>query len=155
MVVIFVPKELAAGETRVAATPETVKGMQKLSLTVQVERGAGLASGFSDAAFEEAGATLVDADARKTADIVLGIQIPAAELCSAQKAGSMLICTLTPGDALDSIKALRDCKVTAVGLEFMPRITRAQKMDVLSSQATCGGYRAVLLASVFLRQMFP
>jgi len=155
MVVIFVPKESAAGETRVAAVPETVKGMQKLSLTVQVERGAGLASGFPDTAYEEVGATLVDADARKTADIVLGIQIPTPELCSAQKASAMLICTLTPGNALDSIKALRDSKVTAVGLEFMPRITRAQKMDILSSQATCGGYRAVLLASVHLPQMFP
>lgn len=155
MVVIFVPKESAAGETRVAAVPETVKGMQKLSLTVQVERGAGLASGFPDSAFEEAGATLVEADARTAADIVLGIQIPTAELCSAQKAGAMLICTLTPGNALDSIRALRDAKVTAVGLEFMPRITRAQKMDILSSQATCGGYRAVLLASIHLPQMFP
>lgn len=67
----------------------------------------------------------------------------------------MLICTLTPGNALDSIKALRDGKVTAVGLEFMPRITRAQKMDILSSQATCGGYRAVLLSSVHLPQMYP
>lgn len=155
MVVIFVPKESAAGETRVAAVPETVKGMQKLSVTVQVERGAGLASGFLDTAYEEAGATLVDADGRKTADIVLGVQVPTAALCSAQKAGSMLICTLTPGNALDSIKALRDAKVTAVGLEFMPRITRAQKMDILSSQATCGGYRAVLLASVHLPKMFP
>ena len=94
MVVIFVPKESAAGETRVAAVPETVKGMQKLSVTVQVERGAGLASGFPDTAYEEAGATLVDADGRKAADIVLGIQVPTPEHCSAQKAGSMLICTL-------------------------------------------------------------
>jgi len=155
MVVIFVPKESAAGETRVAAIPETVKGMQKLSLTVQVERGAGLAAGFPDADYEEAGATLVDADARSSADIVLGIQIPTPDLCSQQKAGSLLVCTLTPGNALDSIKALRDSKVTAVGLEFMPRITRAQKMDILSSQASCGGYQAVLLAAVHLPQMFP
>jgi len=155
MVVIFVPKESAAGETRVAAIPETVKGMQKLSLTVQVERGAGLAAGFSDADFEEAGATLVDASSRSSADIVLGIQIPTPDLCSQQKAGSLLICTLTPGNALDSIKALRDAKVTAIGLEFMPRITRAQKMDILSSQASCGGYQAVLLAAVHLPQMFP
>ncbi len=155
MVVIFVPKESAAGETRVAAIPETVKGMQKLSLTVQVERGAGLAAGFPDADYEEAGATLVDADARSSADIVLGIQIPTPDLCSQQKAGSLLVCTLTPGNALDSIKALRDGKVTAVGLEFMPRITRAQKMDILSSQASCGGYQAVLLAAVHLPQMFP
>lgn len=155
MVVIFVPRELAQGETRVAAVPETVKGMQKLSVAVQVERGAGLAAGFSDAAYEAEGATLVGSEARASADIVLGVQVPSAELCASQKAGSMLICTLTPGNALDAIKALRDAKVTAVGLEFMPRITRAQKMDILSSQATCGGYRAVLLAAVHLPQMFP
>ena len=155
MVVIFVPKETAPGETRVAAVPETVKGMQKLSLTVQVERGAGLAAGFPDADYEEAGATLVDGDARKAADIVLGIQIPAPEACSRQKQGSKLICTLTPGNALDSIKALRDAKVTAIGLEFMPRITRAQKMDILSSQASVGGYQAVLLAATHLPKMFP
>ena len=155
MVVIFVPKESAAGETRVAAIPETVKGMQKLSLTVQVERGAGLAAGFSDADYQEAGAELVDAAARSTADIVLGIQVPSPDLCSQQKAGSLLVCTLTPGNALDSIKALRDSKVTGIGLEFMPRITRAQKMDILSSQASCGGYQAVLLAAVHLPQMFP
>lgn len=155
MVVIFVPKESAAGETRVAAVPETVKGMQKLSVTVQVERGAGLAAGFTDSEYEEAGASLVDGSSRKDADIVLGVQIPSPDLCSNQKSGSMLICTLTPGNALDSIKALRDAKVTAVGLEFMPRITRAQKMDILSSQATCGGYRAVLLSATHLPQMFP
>lgn len=155
MVVIFVPKESADGETRVAAVPETVKGMRKLSLDVQVERGAGAAAGFVDAEFEEAGASLVDASARKEADIVLGIQVPTADVCSQQKAGSKLICTLTPGNAPDSIKALRDSKVTGIGLEFMPRITRAQKMDILSSQATCGGYQAVLLAAVHLPQMFP
>ena len=155
MVVIFVPVESAAGETRVAAIPETVKGMQKLSLTVQVERGAGLAAGFSDDDYREAGAELVDASARATADIVLGIQVPSPEVCAQQKAGSLLVCTLTPGNALDSVKALRDGKVTGVGLEFMPRITRAQKMDILSSQASCGGYQAVLLAAVHLPQMFP
>lgn len=155
MVVIFVPVESAAGETRVAAIPETVKGMLKLSLTVQVERGAGLAAGFSDDDYREAGAELVDASARATADIVLGIQVPSPEVCAQQKAGSLLVCTLTPGNALDSVKALRDGKVTGIGLEFMPRITRAQKMDILSSQASCGGYQAVLLAAVHLPQMFP
>lgn len=155
MVVIFVPKESAAGEARVAAIPETVKGMQKMSLSVQVERGAGVAAGYSDADYEEAGASLVDAGARGDADIVTCVQVPTPELCAQQKPGSLLVCTLTPGDALDSIRALRDAKVTAIGLEFMPRITRAQKMDILSSQASCGGYQAVLLAAVHLPQMFP
>ncbi len=155
MAVVFVPLESEAGETRVSAIPETVKGMAKLGLEVQVERGAGVAAGFPDAEFEAAGAKLVDASARGSADIVLGIQAPTPEQAKAQRAGALLICTLTPATRLDTIAALRDAKVTAMGLEFMPRITRAQKMDILSSQATCGGYQAVLLAAVHLPKMFP
>ncbi|HEX5052609.1 MAG TPA: Re/Si-specific NAD(P)(+) transhydrogenase subunit alpha [Planctomycetota bacterium] len=155
MVVIFVPKETADGETRVAAVPETVKGLTKLGLQVQVERAAGTAAGFPDADYETAGAALVDAAQRRSADIVLGIQVPSGEQASSQKAGSVLICTLTPGTNLEVVKALRDAKVTAMGMEFMPRITRSQKMDVLSSQSTCSGYQAVLLAAVHLPKMFP
>ena len=155
MVVIFVPKETEPGETRVAAVPETVKGMQKLGLHVQVERDAGAAAGFPDADYAEAGATLVDGDARHGADVVFGIHCPTPERARQQKAGALLVCTLTPLVQLDAVAALRDAKVTAMGLEFMPRITRAQKMDILSSQATCGGYQAVLLAAVHLPKMFP
>ena len=155
MVVMFVQKEPAAGETRVATVPETVKGLVKLGLTVQVERGAGSAAGFGDADYEAAGATLVDDSACRSADLVVGISPPTVERASAQKAGSLLVCTLVPGQSLPVVKALRDAKVTAMGLEFMPRITRAQKMDILSSQATCGGYQAVLLAAVQLPKMFP
>ncbi len=155
MAVIFAPKETVEGETRVSAVPETVKGMVKLGLTVEVERGAGQAAGFPDADYEEAGAKLVGSDARASADLVLGIQPPSPEQCKEQKAGSILICTLLPLVALDTVKALRDAKVTAMGLEFMPRITRAQKMDILSSQASCGGYQAVLLAATHLNKMFP
>jgi NAD(P) transhydrogenase subunit alpha len=155
MAVTFVPKETVPGETRISATPETVKGMLKFNLEVQVERGAGVASGFPDSDYEAAGARLVDASARGQADIVLGIQPPSPEQAKAQKAGSILICTLTPLARLDVVKALRDAKVTAMGLEFMPRITRAQKMDILSSQATCSGYQAVLVAATHLPKMFP
>jgi H+-translocating NAD(P) transhydrogenase subunit alpha len=155
MVVTFVPRETAPGETRVATVPETVKGLQKLGLEVQVERGAGVAAGFADAAYESAGAALVDAGARASADVVLGVQAPSPDQVRAQKAGSLAICTLMPGAALASVQAMRDGKVTAMGLEFMPRITRAQKMDILSSQATCGGYQAVLLAAVHLPKLFP
>ena len=136
MVVIFVPKESAAGESRVAAIPETVKGMQKQSLTVQVERGAGLAAGFSDADYEEAGATLVDADARGGADIVTAIQVPPPELCAQQKAGSLLICTLTPGNALDSIRALRDAKMDKGAVDEVVLVggsTRIPKVQALLS----------------------
>jgi H+-translocating NAD(P) transhydrogenase subunit alpha len=155
MVVIFVPKEVAAGEARVAAVPETVKSLQKLGLTVEIERGAGDAAGFADADYEAAGARLVDGSARGSADVVLAILPPSVELAKQQKAGSLLVCTLMPGNHLPVIAALRDQKVTAMGLEFMPRITRAQKMDILSSQATCAGYQAVLLAAVHLPKMFP
>ena len=155
MVVIFVPKETAAAETRVAAVPETVKGMQKLGVSVQIERGAGAAAGFVDAEYEAAGAQLVDAGARASADMVISIRAPRPQDAKQQKAGSLSICTLTPGNELPTIAALRDAKITAIGLEFMPRITRAQKMDILSSQATCGGYQAVLLAAVHLPRLFP
>ena len=155
MAVTFVAKETVSGETRVSATPETVKGMLKLGLTVDVERSAGDSAGFPDSDYEAAGARLVAADARGSADIVLGIQPPSPEVARQQKAGSLLICTLMPGINLPMVQALCDAKVTAMGLEFMPRITRAQKMDILSSQATCGGYQAVLLAAVHLPKMFP
>lgn len=155
MPVLFVPKETESGETRVAAIPETVKGLIKLGFDVQVERGAGEPACFPDEEFAAAGATLVDAGARAGADVVLGIQTPEPAVCAQQKAGSLLVCMLLPGQRLPSIRALRDAKVTAMGLEFMPRITRAQKMDILSSQATCGGYQAVLLAAANLPKMFP
>src|SRR5262245_51743619 len=143
MGVIFVPKETDAGETRVAVVPETIKHLQKLGLKVQVERGAGVGAGFKDPEYEAAGAVLVDSRARSAAELVVGIQMPTPEQASAQKSGSVLVCTLTPGTQLAAVQALRDAKVTAMGLEFMPRITRTQKMDILSSQATCSGYQAV------------
>lgn len=155
MAVLFVPKETGPDESRVAAIPETVKGMIKLGLEVQVEHGAGAKAGFADQEYAAAGAALVDAGARRSADLVLGIQTPAADTCAQQKSGSMLVCSLQPGQHLAAIKAMRDGRITAMGLEFMPRITRAQKMDILSSQATCGGYQAVLLAAVHLPKMFP
>jgi NAD(P) transhydrogenase subunit alpha len=155
MPVVFVPKETEPGETRVAAIPETVKGLIKLGLQVEVERGAGLSAGFSDSEFADAGASLVGDDARSRADFVLGIQCPDAARAKAQKQGSILVCSLQPAMNLPAVAAMRDAKVTAMGLEFMPRITRAQKMDILSSQATCGGYQAVLLAAVHLPKLFP
>lgn len=155
MPVVFVPKETESSETRVAAIPETVKGLIKLGLQVEVERGAGLCAGFADQDYADAGATLVANDARGKADLVIGVQPPTPETARAQKAGSLSICSLQPSLNLPTVAALRDAKVTAMALEFMPRITRAQKMDILSSQATCGGYQAVLLAAVNLPKMFP
>lgn len=155
MVVIFAPKETAAGETRVGVVPEAVKGLQKHGLSVQVEHGAGVAAGFSDAEYLAAGAAVVDGAARAAADLVVGVHAPTPEQARAQKAGSLLLCTLTPAQQLPTIRELCAARVTAMGLEFMPRITRAQKMDILSSQATCAGYQAVLLAASHLGKMFP
>ena len=155
MTVIFVPKEPAAGETRVSAVPETVKAMVKQGFQVAVERGAGLQAGFSEAEYEAAGASLCGPEARGTADLVMGVNCPTVEQARAQKAGSLLVCSLLPGQNLAAVGALRDARVTAMALEFMPRITRAQKMDILSSQATCAGYQAVLMAAARLPKMFP
>jgi NAD(P) transhydrogenase subunit alpha len=155
MAVVFVPKETQNGERRVTAIPETVKALARLGLSVQVERGAGQAAGFADRDYADAGAALTGADARTAADIVLGIETPPPELCRQQKAGSLLVCSLQPGANLPALEALRDARVTAMALELMPRITRAQKMDVLSSQATSAGYQAVLLAAAALPKMFP
>ena len=155
MTVIFVPKEPAAGETRVSAVPETVKAMVKQGFQVAVEHGAGAHAGFPDADYEAAGASLCGPDMRASADMVLGINAPTVDQARAQKAGSLLVCSLLPGQNLPVVAALRDARVTAMALEFMPRITRAQKMDILSSQATCAGYQAVLLAAAKLPKMFP
>jgi NAD(P) transhydrogenase subunit alpha len=153
--VVFVPKESEPGETRVAATPETVKGLIKLGLEVEVERSAGAAAGFPDQDYADAGARLVDGGARGGATIVASIQPPSPEAARAQRAGSVLVCALQPASCAPTNAALREARVTAIGLEFVPRITRAQKMDILSSQATCAGYQAVLLAAVALPKMFP
>ncbi len=153
MALLFVPKETEPGETRVAATPETVKGYVKLGLTVAVESGAGEAAGFRDQDYRDSGASIEDALA--TADFVAAVRTPSAKHVARMKRGAMLASSLIPTMQLDAVKALAAQGVTAFGLELVPRITRAQKMDVLSSQATCAGYQAVLLAAVSLPSFFP
>ena len=153
MALLFVPRESAPRETRVAATPETVKGFRKLGLEVAVEAGAGFASGYRDADFEAAGAQV--ADRRAEADLVLAVRTPTPEWIAGLRRDALLVAGLMPSTQADAIRALRDAGVTAFGMELVPRITRAQKMDVLSSQATCAGYKAVLLAAVALPRFFP
>ncbi len=153
MVLVFVPKESEPGETRVAVTPETSKALIKAGLEVKVQNDAGLAAGFDDPQYQEVGASI--GDALGTADLILQVRAPSIDAIAAMKAGSMLISSLQPSMDLDAIKALNDAKVTAFGMELIPRITRAQKMDVLSSQATVAGYQAVLMAAVAVPQLFP
>jgi len=163
MVKVFVPRERRPGETRVAATPETVRRMIKLGLEVAVERGAGEASLFHDAEFETAGARLIDnpAAAWESADVVLKVTPPGSfeglpgDEAEGLKPGAVLIGFLAPYRHPDMVRALVAGNVTSLALELVPRVTRAQPMDALSSQASIAGYKAVLLAAWRLPKYFP
>jgi NAD(P) transhydrogenase subunit alpha len=154
---VFIPRESRPGETRVAATPETVRRMIKLGLEVVVERGAGQGSSFPDADYEAAGARLTDdpATAAGAADVVLTVRPPDSGDVSALKPGALLVGLLAPHHNLDLVRALAAGNVTSISMELIPRITRAQSMDALSSQASIAGYRAVLLAAWRLPKYFP
>ncbi len=154
---VFIPKECADGETRVAATPETVKLMVAGGLEPVVERGAGVSAHFLDAAYEVAGANLTDsgAEAWEHADVVLKVAPPTIEEAAGMKEGAAVIGMLAPYDNLDLAAAFADAKVTSLSMELVPRITRAQKMDALSSQASLAGYKAVLMAAARLPKYFP
>lgn len=158
-----VPKERRPNETRVAVSPETVKKYKGMGLDVAVEAGAGAASGIPDQAFANAGAEIV-ADERAVlaeADIVLKVQRPLTaaeggpdELAMMRK-GAILIGILNPYDSRDLVAAYAEAGVEAFNMEFMPRITRAQVMDVLSSQANLAGYKAVVDAASEYAHAFP
>ena len=154
---IFVPRERRRGETRVAATPETVRKMVKAGLAATVERGAGSDAFFPDGEYEAAGAVLTGdaAAARAAADVVVTVTAPEAAEAAAQKPGSVLVAFLAPHRNLDLVRALTERRVTALAMELVPRITRAQGMDALSSQANIAGYKAVLLAALRLPKYFP
>jgi H+-translocating NAD(P) transhydrogenase subunit alpha len=140
---IAVARETDPAEERVAATPETVKKLTGLGAEIAVEPGAGLKSGIPDAEFAAAGAS-VGGDALAGADVVLRVRRPsAAELAGAKK-GALVIAIMDPYGNESALKAMADAGVTAFAMELMPRITRAQSMDVLSSQANLAGYRAVI-----------
>lgn len=146
---IAVPREIDGEEGRVAATPDTVKRLVGLGATVLVEAGAGLKSRIPDADYAAAGGTVVPtaAEAVGDADVVLKVRRPTSDEIPAIKRGAILIGALDPYGNNDAVKALADAGITAVAMEFMPRITRAQVMDVLSSQANLAGYQAVLDAA--------
>lgn len=150
-------RETASGERRIALTPETCRKLVALGATVQVERGLGAAAYFADDAFAEAGASMVDSAtaAIGDADIVLCVQPPAADVLATLQPGATLVGILQPqGDAArgDAIVARG---LVAFPLERLPRTTRAQAMDVLSSQAGMAGYKAVLLAAQLAPRFFP
>jgi len=161
MVKVFIPRERRPGETRVAATPETVRRMAKLGLEALVERGAGEDSLFHDADFEAAGARLTTdaAEAWPSADVVLKVAPPdvveGSHEAARLKPGAVLIGFLAPHRELEMVRLLAAGGVTAFALELLPRVTRAQPMDALSSQASIAGYKAVLLAAWRLPKYLP
>jgi len=140
---IAVARETEPVEDRVAATPDTVKKMKGLGAEVAVEPGAGTASGIPDADFSAAGAT-VAAGALEGADVVLKVRRPTASELARYKKGALVIALMDPYGEDAAIKAMADAGITAFAMELIPRITRAQAMDVLSSQANLAGYRAVI-----------
>src|SRR5215831_14814761 len=144
---IAVARESDPSEPRVAGTPETVKKLKALGAEVVVARGAGLASGIPDAEFEAAGAKLGGDDAARNADVVLKVRRPTAEELKTYKKGALVAAIMDPYGNDAALKQMADAGVVAFAMELMPRITRAQSMDVLSSQANLAGYRAVIDAA--------
>jgi H+-translocating NAD(P) transhydrogenase subunit alpha len=151
---IAVTTETDPGEPRVAATPETVKKMIGLGAEVAVEPGAGIKSGILDADYTAAGAN-VAADAVSGADIVLKVRRPEAAELSRFKKGAIVVAIMDPYGHDDALRALADAGVISFAMELLPRITRAQVMDVLSSQANLAGYRAVIDAAAEFGRALP
>jgi len=155
----FVSKEVAGGEKRVAAVPATVEKMVKAGVEVSVEPGAGLAAGFADAEYREAGAE-VDAGSLERADVVLKVQAPLRldnrhELDRLPEGAALIALGLRPRTDAELSHKLRERRITALSLDLIPRIARAQDMDVLSSMANIAGYKSVLLAANALGKFFP
>jgi NAD(P) transhydrogenase subunit alpha len=157
MPVLAVTKERRAGETRVAATPDAVKKLAALGLSIVVEQGAGLGAAALDADYEAAGAKVAPtaAEALKDADIVLKVRGPSDEEIAALKPGAIVIGLVNPYQDRALIDALAAKRATLFAMEFVPRITRAQVMDALSSQANLAGYRAVIEAAEAYGRALP
>jgi len=149
-----VPRETAPGETRVAATPETTKKLVAQGHTVLIQSGAGVTASATDEAYEAAGGRIVDQAAAFSAPLVLKVQAPSASELSMMKTGAALVGMLNPFDR-DGLARMAGAGITAFALEAAPRTTRAQSMDVLSSQANIAGYKAVIMAADRYQKFFP
>jgi NAD(P) transhydrogenase subunit alpha len=154
---LLIPREWSAGEKRVAVTPETVRRLQGRRIEIEVERGAGEAAGFPDPLFNAIGASVVDSDSLDWggADGVLCVQPPAPAALERMREGALLVGLLAPHGAQELTRLLNQRSISAIALELLPRISRAQSMDVLSSQANIAGYKAVLLAAAELDRYVP
>ena len=151
---IGVPLETAAGETRVAVTPETAKKLKAQGHTIRVQSGAGITASVTDAAFEAAGAEITDANGAFGCELVLKVRSPLHSELSLMKTGANLVGMLNPFDT-DGLHRMAGAGITSFALEAAPRTTRAQSMDVLSSQANIAGYKAVMIAADKYQRFFP
>ncbi|MBI5504035.1 MAG: Re/Si-specific NAD(P)(+) transhydrogenase subunit alpha [Deltaproteobacteria bacterium] len=154
---IAVPKEVREGERRVALVPESIARLIKKGVEVVVESGGGAQAGFADDAYRAAGAGIIDSRAALLgqADTVVQINVPVADTVAAMRPGATSTSLLFPLAHHDLVRELRDKQLTSISLDRIPRTTLAQSMDVLSSQATVAGYRAVLTAAQHLPKLFP
>ncbi|MEM1009070.1 MAG: NAD(P)(+) transhydrogenase (Re/Si-specific) subunit alpha, partial [Myxococcota bacterium] len=163
MVSVFIPKEVDADETRVAATPDTVKRLNKAGFTVWVEKNAGERSFFHDQAYRDVGAQITEDAAQgfAQADVVLKLQPPTMRSsinkheADMVKEGALWIGFLWPRNDKSTVERLSKRKVTSFAMDMVPRISRAQSMDALSSQSNLAGYKAVLMAADTLAKPFP
>ena len=151
---IGVPTETTAGETRVAVTPETAKKLKAQGHTLRIQSGAGVAASVTDEAFVAAGAEITDAAGALGCDLVLKVRTPNDHEAAQMKAGAALVGMLNPFDAT-GLQRLAGAGLTSFALEAAPRTTRAQSMDVLSSQANIAGYKAVMMAADKYQRFFP
>jgi NAD(P) transhydrogenase subunit alpha len=152
---VVVPKEIREGEKRVALVPDVISKLTKLGYEVTIESGAGVHSQASDDLYRSAGASVVSGDVLSGADVVLSVQPLNPAQMKTLKSGAVTISFLSPTTSIESIDAAATAGVTAFSLELVPRISRAQSMDALSSQALCAGYRAALVGAELSPRFFP
>ncbi len=152
---VGVPRETVPGERRVALVPEAVGKLTKAGTEVVVESGAGVGSGHDDEAYRKAGATVADRNAAFGADLVVKVQKPSTDEIALLREGAALIATIQALTNTDAVRALAGKKTTAFSMDAIPRVTRAQPMDSLSSQSNIAGYKAVLVAANSLPKFFP
>jgi len=153
--VVLVPAEQRPGERRVALVPESVGRLTALGVDVCVESGAGVHANCTDDAYREAGAVVADSGAMATADVVYSVNSLTTEQIAQLKPGATIVSFLAPTSSLDQVKAAQNASVAWLSMELVPRISRAQSMDALSSQALVSGYRCALVAAERLPKFFP
>ena len=152
---VSVPKEIRSGERRVALVPDIISKLTRAGLEVVIEAGAGASSGFPDQEYVSSGAKIIEGDVLSDADVVASVTALSADQMKRLKSGAITISFLSPTASVESIDAAASAGVTAISLELVPRISRAQSMDALTSQALCAGYRATLAAAELSPRFFP